>query len=121
MVSDTETPSNMKMKGVFKDGSQISGHCANIAGTRRILAHGGGMMGVEASFEKGAVGTMHRHPHEQVSYVLSGSFEYEVEGKKYILHKGDSYYVAPNENHGATALEDAVILDIFTPQREDFL
>lgn len=30
--------------------------------TRRILAHGGGMMGVEASFEKGAVGTMHRHP-----------------------------------------------------------
>lgn len=60
-------------------------------------------------------------PHEQVSYVLSGSFEYEVEGKKYILHKGDSYYVAPNENHGATALEDAVILDIFTPQREDFL
>ena len=74
--------------------------------TRRILAHGGGMMGVEASFEKGAV---------------SGSFEYEVEGKKYILHKGDSYYVAPNENHGATALEDAVILDIFTPQREDFL
>lgn len=89
--------------------------------TRRILAHGGGMMGVEASFEKGAVGTMHRHPHEQVSYVLSGSFEYEVEGKKYILHKGDSYYVAHNENHGATALEDAVILDIFTPQREDFL
>ena len=74
------------------------------------------MMGVEASFEKGAVGTMHRHPHEQVSYILSGSF-----GKKYILHKGDSYYVAPNENHGATALEDAVILDIFTPQREDFL
>ena len=64
------------------------------------------MMGVEASFEKGAVGTIHRHPHEQVSYVLSGSFEYEVEGKKYILHKGDSYYVAPNENHGATALED---------------
>ena len=31
MVSDTETPSNMKMKGVFKDGSQISGHCANLS------------------------------------------------------------------------------------------
>ena len=59
--------------------------------------------------------------HEQVSYILSGSFQYEVEGKTYTLHKGDSYYVAPNELHGATALEDAVILDIFTPQREDFL
>lgn len=89
--------------------------------TRRILAHGGQMMGVEASFEKGAVGEAHRHPHEQVSYILSGSFQYEVEGKTYTLHKGDSYYVAPNELHGATALEDAVILDIFTPQREDFL
>lgn len=89
--------------------------------TRRILARGGNMMGVEASFEKGAVGEAHRHPHEQVSYVLSGSFVYEVEGKKYILHQGDSYYVAPGELHGATALEDAVILDIFTPQRQDFL
>ena len=89
--------------------------------TRRILAHGGQMMGVEASFEKGAVGEAHRHPHAQVSYILSGSFQYEVEGKTYNLHKGDSYYVAPNELHGATALEDAVILDIFTPQREDFL
>ncbi len=48
------------------------------------------MMGVEASFlKKGAVGEAHRHPHEQVSYILSGSFQYEVEGKTYTLHKGD--------------------------------
>ena len=89
--------------------------------TRRILAHGGGMMGEEASFQKGAVGEAHRHPHEQVSYILSGCFEYEVEGQKYILHKGDSYYVAPDLLHGAVALEEGVILDIFTPQRTDFL
>lgn len=89
--------------------------------TRRILARGGKMMGVEASFAKGAVGSAHRHPHEQVSYIVSGSFEYTVEGEKFILHKGDSYYVAPDQLHGAVALEDAVILDIFTPQREDFL
>lgn len=88
---------------------------------RRILAHGGNMMGVEARFQKGAVGTAHRHPHEQISYILKGSFEYTVEGKTYLLGPGDSYYVAPNELHGATALEDAVILDIFSPQREDFL
>ena len=56
-----------------------------------------------------------------VSYILSGCFEYEVEGQKYILHKGDSYYVAPDLLHGAVALEEGVILDIFTPQRTDFL
>lgn len=89
--------------------------------TRRILAHGGKMMGVEANFEKGAVGEPHRHPHEQVSYILSGVFEYEAAGEKYILHKGDSYYVEPDVLHGAVALEAGVILDIFTPQREDFL
>lgn len=89
--------------------------------TRRILARGGNMMGVEATFQKGAVGTVHRHEHEQVSYIVSGSFEYVADGVVYHLKAGDSYYVAPNVAHGATALEDSVILDIFSPQREDFL
>ncbi len=89
--------------------------------TRRILARGGTMMGVEASFEKGAVGEVHRHEHEQVSYIVSGSFRYTADGETYELKAGDSYYVAPNVSHGAVALEDSVILDIFTPQREDFL
>lgn len=89
--------------------------------TRRILAHNGNMMIVEATFKKGAVGTEHRHPHEQVSYILSGSFRYTMEGETYELKKGDTYYVPPEALHGAEALEDAVILDIFTPQREDFL
>jgi len=83
--------------------------------TRRILARGGSLMGVEASFIKGAVGSVHKHPHEQVSYIVSGSFQYEADGVKYI------YYVEPDSLHGATALEDSVILDIFTPQREDFI
>lgn len=89
--------------------------------TRRILARGGSMMGVEASFEKGAVGSVHKHPHEQVSYIVSGSFEYVADGVKYVLKAGDSYYVEPEVAHGAVALEDSVILDIFTPQREDFI
>jgi len=37
--------------------------------TRRILARGGSLMGVEATFKKGAVGSVHKHPHEQVSYI----------------------------------------------------
>ncbi len=89
--------------------------------TRRILACGGGMMGVEASFAKGAIGTVHVHPHEQITYVVSGKFEYEMDGEKFILVAGDSYYVAPDVPHGAVALEEGVLIDIFTPQREDFL
>ncbi|GLC80773.1 cupin domain-containing protein [Lacrimispora brassicae] len=89
--------------------------------TRRILARGGSLMGVEASFKKGAAGKVHKHPHEQVSYIVSGSFEYEANGVTYMLKAGDSYYVEPDVLHGAVALEDSVILDIFTPQREDFI
>ena len=44
-----------------------------------------------------------------------------MDGKKQILNAGDSYYVKPDTRHGVKALEDAAILDVFTPQREDFL
>lgn len=88
---------------------------------RKILATGGKMMTVEVHFKKGAVGTVHTHPHEQVSYIVAGSFEFELDGKKEILKAGDTYYVGPNIPHGVVALEDSIIVDIFTPQREDFL
>ena len=89
--------------------------------TRRVLARGGNIMGVEVTFKKGAIGSVHKHVHEQVSYIVSGSFEYTVDGKMYYLKVGDSYYVPENVEHGVAALEDSVILDVFTPQREDFL
>lgn len=89
--------------------------------TRRIIARGGNIMAVHVTFEKGAVGSIHKHVHEQVSYIVSGSFEYYADGKKYLLQAGDSYFVPENVEHGVLALEDSVILDVFTPQREDFL
>lgn len=89
--------------------------------TRRLIARGGQIMAVHVTFEKGAVGAIHKHVHEQVSYIVSGSFEYYADGQKYILKAGDSYFVPENQEHGAVALEDSVILDVFTPQREDFL
>lgn len=88
---------------------------------RKILATDGSLMLVEVKFKKGSVGEVHSHPHEQVSYIVSGSFEFELDGKREILKSGDSYYVPPNVPHGIVALEDSIILDIFTPQREDFL
>ena len=89
--------------------------------SRKVKAHGGTMLMAEVSFEKGAVGAVHTHPHEQVCYVAEGSFEFEADGKKTIISKGDSYYVEPDTPHGVVALEKGVLIDIFTPQREDFL
>jgi quercetin dioxygenase-like cupin family protein len=72
-------------------------------------------------FLKGAVGALHHHVHRQVSYVESGSFEITIDGKTTTLQKGDCFFVSPNLVHGVVALEDATLIDIFTPAREDFL
>ncbi len=88
---------------------------------RKILASAGKLMTVEVTFKKGAIGALHSHPHEQISYIIKGKFEFEIGDKKHMLNAGDSYYVYPDVVHGIKALEDSVILDVFTPQRDDFL
>ncbi|MBR6028755.1 MAG: cupin domain-containing protein [Clostridia bacterium] len=89
--------------------------------TRRVLAHNGELMAVEVAFEAGAEGAAHTHPHTQCSYVLSGRFSYTVEGEAVELNPGDSIVVDSGAVHGTVCLEKGVLLDIFTPRREDFL
>lgn len=89
---------------------------------RKILGCDGSLMMVEVHFEKGGVGEPHSHEgHEQVSYVVKGSFEVVVAGEKQVMNQGDSFYAGFNEKHGVVALEEGILLDVFTPIREDFL
>lgn len=64
---------------------------------------------------------MHHHPHEQCTYILSGAFEFEVDGCKHIVRAGDTLYKQPDVVHGCVCVEDGELLDIFTPSRKDFL
>lgn len=88
---------------------------------RRILVHDGVMMAVENHFETGGIGAMHSHPHQQITYVLSGKFEFTIGDETHIVEKGDTLHKLPNIIHGCKCLEKGVLLDIFTPQRDDFL
>ena len=89
---------------------------------RKVLAYSENLMNVELKFEKGAIGVKHSHPHEQIGYIISGSLLFQEEGKEdKVLVTGDSYYVEPNAVHGVVALEDTMLLDIFTPMRKDFV
>ena len=47
---------------------------------RKVLAYGDELMCVENHFKKGAVGALHHHPHTQITYVVSGRFEFEIDG-----------------------------------------
>ena len=107
---------------MFVANHEIKKEPAGQGATRKILGRGGNLMMVEVTFAKDAVGALHAHPHEQVSYIGHGSFEFNLGGKKQILRRGDSVYVASGLTHGVIAREEnAIIVDVFSPQREDFL
>lgn len=89
--------------------------------TRRVLAYGGTLMSVEVTFATGAIGPLHHHPHEQLTYVLSGRFAFTINDETREVGAGDTLYKAPDVVHGCVCLEAGVLLDTFTPQREDFL
>lgn len=88
---------------------------------RKIMAWDEKLMVVKVQFEKDAIGTLHQHPHSQITHVESGIFEVEIGGEKKVLTTGDAFYIPPNIIHGAVCLEEGVLIDVFSPMREDFI
>jgi quercetin dioxygenase-like cupin family protein len=85
------------------------------------FAHGLGVSLTHWLFKKDAVLASHSHPHEQITYVVSGKLRFETgDGASTVAEAGAFVVFAPNEVHGGTALEDSVALDAFSPAREDF-
>lgn len=89
--------------------------------TRRILAYSGQVMCVENQFETGAVGSLHSHPHTQITYVLSGVFSFTIDGETRTVRQGDTLLKEDGVEHGCTCLEHGALLDIFAPMRDDFV
>ncbi len=107
---------------IFFKGTDAEETVVDAAVSRRLLGYGGDLMMTEVAFAKGGIGAPHSHAeHEQISRVMSGSFEATVGGEKRVLKGGDVFYAARGVVHGVVALEDSVILDVFTPIRRDFL
>ncbi|KHF40229.1 cupin domain-containing protein [Halalkalibacter okhensis] len=88
---------------------------------RKIHQPGKQIMMMEVEFELGGVGAEHSHPHEQFTYVLAGTFDFHVDGKRVLVKEGETLYIPSNAVHGVTALEAGTLLDTFTPLREDLL
>lgn len=88
---------------------------------RRIFPPGSSLMMMEVHFEKGAEGYEHSHPHEQLTYVKQGTFEFMLNGEKRTVHSGETLVIPSGVKHSAVALEQGVLLDAFTPLRLDLL
>lgn len=85
---------------------------------RDVLHAEGTLMFVKVELPTGFVGDPDQHIEEQISYIESGKVEFDVNGEKRILSKGDVQYIPSNAPHQVNVIEECVILDVFTPIRK---
>ena len=90
-------------------------------GRRKVLSYSGKLMICEITLEKGSVIAAHVHPHEQITYVISGKCRYTVGEETKEVGAGDSVLIPGNVSHSIMILEDMKAIDAFAPAREDFL
>jgi len=69
----------------------------------------------------GAVVPTHAHPHEQVATVLEGRLRFVVGDEEHEVARGESMFVPGGVPHEVEALEDSLVLDVFSPVRDDWV
>ena len=91
-------------------------------GIDRQLFYGDRVMVCRLVIAPHTVTPVHSHPHEQITMVERGRVRYIIEGQERVLEQGDMLHLPSGISHGATMLdEEVVLIDIFSPLREDFL
>lgn len=88
---------------------------------RRILQSGEKLMIVEVHFDAPCDLPVHKHPHEQTLYCLKGEVILSVDGVEHRIPAGGSMLLLGNVPHGARFEVPSVVIDTFSPPREDFL
>ncbi len=93
------------------------------AGVRRtVLTYSGEVMLVHFLLEKGAVIPLHNHRAVQAGYVVRGRVRMLTrEGGSFLAGPGDSYLFQSDEPHGAQVLEQAEVIDSFSPMRPEYV
>ena len=107
--------------GAFLSGADTPTEVVDEGVTRQILGFNGQIMMVKVWFEEGSQGYIHSHYHSQVTYIESGEFDVTVGEETRTLVEGDCFFMEPNISHGAVCRKAGVLIDVFSPHREDFL
>ena len=88
---------------------------------RQTITTGATMYQMRARLDAGSRLPEHQHPQEQVTHVISGRLRMIVAGEPHELGPGESIYLPANVRHGAETLEDTLVIDTFSPPRDDYL
>jgi quercetin dioxygenase-like cupin family protein len=88
---------------------------------RKIFEPGEQIMSMLIAFDQGAVGPAHSHPHEQLTFVISGKLKVTTPEETVEVSGGEQIRIPGNQTHAVVALEPSVVLETFTPLREDLI
>ena len=102
----------------YKKSSE--GYRSTIKGIKqKTLVYGHKTLMIELKLLKGTRIPTHKHPHEQTGYLLTGRTRLFINDQVYNCDPGDSWCIPDNAEHGTFAIKDSVIIEIFSPVRED--
>jgi quercetin dioxygenase-like cupin family protein len=87
----------------------------------RQLVHTERMTLARIHLRAGAGVPIHAHPHEQVATVLEGSLRFVVGDEEHVVSAGESMIVPGGVPHEVEALVDSLVLDVFSPVRDDWV
>ncbi|HRG39209.1 MAG TPA: cupin domain-containing protein [Bacteroidia bacterium] len=89
-------------------------------GLTGYYAHGTHMTLGIVEIKAGSDLPQHSHPHEQITYILEGQLNMTIGGQLYELSAGMFHVIPSNIPHGAVAITDCKVMDVFNPVREDY-
>ena len=88
---------------------------------RQTITSGATMYQMRARLEAGSRLPVHHHPQEQIAHIVSGRMIMFVSGEPHELSAGQSIYLPSDVPHGVETLEETVVIDTFSPPRDDYL
>jgi quercetin dioxygenase-like cupin family protein len=88
--------------------------------TRQVI-HSDTMTVVRVHFKKGCEVAEHSHPNEQVSMIEQGALKFVMGGVEQVVRPGGVVRIAPNLLHSVQAIEDCVMVEVFSPRRQDWI
>jgi quercetin dioxygenase-like cupin family protein len=72
-------------------------------------------------FEPEAIIPEHHHAHQQITFVISGIMEFDLDGETQVLQAGDGVLIPPDVPHSAVIGDGPCrALDAWHPVREDY-
>ncbi len=102
--------------------SNEDGYREMVPGIRmKTVCYGANTHMIHLKLDAGSVLPLHSHPHEQTGMLLSGRVTFMAEDQEYDTRPGDSWCFPGGQPHGVQVIEDSVIVEVFSPLREEYL